>query len=122
MFSGPASIIPHVNSHRLKALAVGGSKRALGLEDVPTFAEAGFPGVEASQWYGLVTTAGVPKAVIDRLNREVVRVLQLPDVKERLVENGFDPAPSTPQQFAQMLKEDVARWQKVVKASGIKLE
>ncbi|MBI4192559.1 MAG: tripartite tricarboxylate transporter substrate binding protein [Betaproteobacteria bacterium] len=122
MFSGPASIIPHVNSGKLKALAVGGSKRTPALKDVLTFAEAGYPAVEASQWYGVVTTAGTPNTVINRLNREVVRVLQLPDMEERLINGGFDPEPSTPQQFAQLLKEDVARWQKVVKATGIRLE
>ncbi len=122
MFNGPAATISHVHAGKLKALALGGAKRASGLENVPTFAEAGYPAVLADQWYGLVTTAGTPKAIVDRLNRETVRVLQMQDVQKQLASSGFDAAPSTPQQFAQLLRDDVARWQKVVKTSGIRLE
>ena len=122
MFNGPASTIAHVHSGKLKALALGGDKRASGLETVPTFAEAGFPAVEAAQWYGLVTTARTPKAVVDRLNREAVRALEMPEVQKILSGSGFDAAPTTPQYFAKFLSDDVARWQKVVKTSGIKLE
>jgi tripartite-type tricarboxylate transporter receptor subunit TctC len=122
MFTGPASITKFVQSGKLRALALGGDKRASGLESVPTFAEAGFPAVEAAQWAGLVTTVGTPKAVIDKLNRETVRVLEMPDVKKILGSSGYDVAPTTPQYFAKYLSDDVTRWQKVVRATGIKLE
>lgn len=122
MFNGPASTINHVHAGKLKALALGGDKRATGLENVPTFAEAGYPAVLAAQWYGLVTTAGTPKAIVDKLNRETVRALQMPDIQKQLNSSGFDAAPTTPQQFAQLLMDDVARWQKVVKTTGIRLE
>ena len=121
-FNGPASTINHVHAGKLKALALGGDKRATGLENVPTFAEAGYPAVLAAQWYGLVTTAGTPKAIVDKLNRETVRALQMPDIQKQLNSSGFDAAPTTPQQFAQLLMDDVARWQKVVKTTGIRLE
>jgi tripartite-type tricarboxylate transporter receptor subunit TctC len=122
MFNGPASTISYVHSGKLKALALGGEKRAPGLETVPTFAEAGLPEVKADQWYGLVTTARTPKAVIDKLNRETVRVLEMPEIQKVLNGSGFDPSPTTAQFFAKFIADDVATWQRVVKTSGIKLE
>ncbi len=121
MFIGP-TLVPHVKSKKLKALAMGGSKRLASLDDVPTFAEAGYPEVEAAQWYGVVTTAGTPRAVVDRLNREIVASLQRPELRDKLLEMGFDPAPCTPSEFARIIRDDLARWQKVVKTAGIRPE
>jgi tripartite-type tricarboxylate transporter receptor subunit TctC len=121
MFIGP-TLVPHVKSKKLKALAMGGDKRLPALEEVPTFAEAGYPEVDAAQWYGVVTTAGTPRAVIERLNREIVAAVQRPDVRDKLLDLGFDPAPSTAQEFSKIIRDDLARWQKVVKAAGIKPE
>jgi tripartite-type tricarboxylate transporter receptor subunit TctC len=122
MFGGPGSVIPHVNSRKLKALAVAYSRRTAGLERVPTFAEAGYPGVDATQWYGVLTTGGTPQTIVDKLNREIVRILQLPDVKERFLASGYVAAPTTPQEFAQLMRDELAKWQKVVKATGVKPE
>lgn len=119
-FSGPGSVMPHIHSHRLKALAVAYPRRTAGLEDVPTFIEAGYPGVDAAQWYGVLTTGGTPPAVVDKLNREVVRILQLPEVKEKLLASGYVAAPTTPQEFTQLLRDELAKWQKVVKATGVR--
>lgn len=118
MFAGPGSVLPHVNARRLKALAVTSPKRAVGLENVPTFIESGYPAVDATQWFGVVAAAGTPKSIIDKLNREIVRVLQQPELQERFLANGANVRSSTPQEFAQLIKDDLAKWQKVVKASG----
>ncbi len=121
MFSGPGSVIPLINQGRLRPLAVAYSRRTAGLDNVPTFAEAGFPAVDATQWYGVLTTAGTPRPVIDKLNRELVRILQLPDVKEKLFTSGYYAEASTPQEFGQLISRELAKWQKVAKASGVKL-
>jgi len=90
------------------------------MPDVPTVAESGVPGFEAGSWYGLLAPAATPKPIVDRLNREVVRIVQLPDVRERLAAEAFDIPIDTPEQFAAYIKTDVAKWAKVVKASGLK--
>ena len=76
--------------------------------------------MDAAQWYGVLTTGGTPPAVVDKLNREVVRILQLPEVKEKLLASGYVAAPTTPQEFAQLLRDELAKWQKVVKATGVR--
>ena len=122
MFSGPGSVIPQVTSRKLRALAVAYPRRTAGLEQVPTFAEAGYPAVDAAQWYGVLTTGGTPPGVVEKLNREIVRILQLPDVKERFLASGYVAAPTTPQEFAQLIRDELAKWQKVVKATGVRAQ
>ena len=119
-FSGPGSVIQHVHAKRLKMLAVAAPRRSAGLEDIPTFAEAGYPAVEASSWYGVLTTAGTPQTVVAKLNREIVRIMELPDVRKRFSSQGYEPASSTPQQFMQLIRTDLAMWSRVVKASGLR--
>jgi tripartite-type tricarboxylate transporter receptor subunit TctC len=121
MFSGPGSVIPHVNSRKLRALAVAYPRRTAGLEQVPTFIEAGYPGVDAAQWYGVLTTGGTPQPVVDKLNRELVRILQLPEVKEKFLASGYVTAPSTPQELTQFIRDELAKWQKVVKETGVRV-
>jgi len=114
--------LPHAKAGRLRALGVTSSKRAGGAPEIPTIAEAGVPGYEAVQWFGILAPAGTPRPVIDRVHRESVRVLQSADVKDRLQADGADPVASTPEEFAGFLRSETAKWAKVVKAVGIQPE
>jgi tripartite-type tricarboxylate transporter receptor subunit TctC len=120
IFGGIAQSAPLVKAGRLNAIAVSGLRRSPVMPDVPTVAESGVPGFEAGSWYGLLAPAATPKAIVDRLNREVVRIVQLPDVRERLTAEAFEIPIDTPEEFAAYIKADVAKWAKVVKASGVK--
>ena len=122
MFSGMSSVMPHIKAGKLRPLAVTGAQRSPAMPDVPTIAESGFPGFEASAWYGVLAPAGTPKAVVTRLNAEILRALKIPEVKERLENVGFEIVGSTPEAFGVYMKSEIAKWAKVVKASGIKAE
>ena len=114
--------LPHVKSGKLKALALAGAKRSSLVPDVPTVAESGLAGYEASSWGGVMAPAGTPKDVIARLNTEVNRVLAMADVRDRLTAQGIEPVGTTPEQFASFLEAEIAKWKRVVKEAGIKLE
>jgi tripartite-type tricarboxylate transporter receptor subunit TctC len=114
-----ASALPHVNSGRLRAFGVTGAKRASTLPDMPTIAESGVPGYEYSTWYGLVAPAGVPRTIIDRLNKATVAVLNTPEIQQRFVSQGLDLIPSTSAHYAAYLKSETEKWTKVVRAAGI---
>ena len=122
MFSAPGAVINHVRSGKLRGVATASTKRPAGLEDIPTFAEAGYPGVEANAWFAVFGPAGMPGAIVQRLNAEIVRALKLPDVQERLTKAGYEPASSTPEELADFLKKELVKWDKVVKASGAKAQ
>lgn len=122
MFSAPGSVLHHLKSGKLKALATASTTRPAGLEDVATFAEAGYPAVEASAWYGVLAPARTPTHVIHKLHGELVRILATPDVKERFATHGYDAVSCTPQAFVQLIRSDLAKWQKVVKASGARVD
>jgi tripartite-type tricarboxylate transporter receptor subunit TctC len=122
-----ATAIPTVQAHikagKLKAIALTSAKRHASLPDVGTFAEAGITGFDVSAWYGLLAPAGTPKHVVARIHDEVVKILATPEMKERFLTTiGGDPVGGTPEQFAADIKSDIARWAKIVKSSGIKLE
>jgi tripartite-type tricarboxylate transporter receptor subunit TctC len=120
-FSIPAypTSVPHVKAGRLRLLAVTGSKRESTVPDVPTVAESGLPGYEFEIWFGLFAPSGTPKAIITRLNREIVKALATPDMREKLAQTGVDAESSTPEQLGQLLRSDVAKWAKIIKAAGI---
>jgi tripartite-type tricarboxylate transporter receptor subunit TctC len=120
IFGGIAQSAPLIKAGKLKSLAVSGLKRSPVMPDVPTVAESGVPGFEAGSWYGLLAPAATPRAIIDKLNREIVRIVQLPDIRERLMAEAFDIPVDTPEAFAAYIKADVVKWAKVVKASGVK--
>jgi len=120
-FGTLAGLAPFVKSGRLRALAVGGSKRAASLPEVPTVAET-LPGFEVLTWYGLFAPAGTPGEILARLHAETVKALASPDVKQRLDAQGFDIAGSTPEQFVEVIRRDLARWKKVVAEARIRPE
>jgi tripartite-type tricarboxylate transporter receptor subunit TctC len=122
MFSGMSSSLPHVKTGKLRALAVTGAKRSPAVPDVPTIAESGFPGFEATAWYGMLAAARTPKPIVARLHAETVKALALPDVRQRLEGVGFEIVGSTPDEFAAYIRSEIAKWAKVVAASGIKVE
>ncbi len=112
----------HLKGGKLKALAFTSSKRVPGAPDVPTMAESGYPGLEVLSWYGILAPAGTPQDIVRKLNAEINRVLQLADVRERLTALGTEPTGGTPEQFAQLIRTDTARWAKVVSDAGIRIE
>jgi len=122
MFSGMSSVMQHIKAGKLRALAVTGAQRSPAVPDVPTIAESGFPGFEATAWYGVLAPAGTPKPVVTRLHGELVRALALPDVKERLNGVGFELVGGTPEEFAALIKSEITKWTKVVRAAKIRAE
>jgi tripartite-type tricarboxylate transporter receptor subunit TctC len=120
--SSVPSALGHIKTGRLRALAVTSTTRSAEMPDVPTIAESGYRGFEANTWYGLLAPAGTPAAVVARLNAEVNRVLAMPDVRQRLASEGGDALGGTPEQFASFLKAEHAKWGRVVKESGAKVD
>lgn len=122
MFPGAPIALPQVRAGKLRALATTGDKRAPAAPELPTVAETGFPGYEVSVWYGLLAPAGTPPATINRLHAEIVKVVQLPEITERWVALGAQPITNTPAEFAAFLRNDLAKWAKVVRESGAKVD
>lgn len=114
--------LPHVRTGRLRALGVTGAQRIAAAPDIPTMAEAGVPGYEAVQWYGLLAPAQTPREIVTRLNREVAAILQATEVRERFASDGGSPAPTTPEDFGRYIRSETEKWARVAKAAGIKPE
>ena len=121
-FGTSLSVVPHVRSGKLRALATTGAQRSPALPDLPTVAESGIPGYEASLWYGFVGPARLPPEIVHRLNTEIVAVLGLPDVRERLASQGVDVRSSTPEELGRLLASDLQRWAGVVQRAGVRVE
>jgi tripartite-type tricarboxylate transporter receptor subunit TctC len=121
-FEALLSTLPHVRAGKLKAIAVTTSRRSKLLPEVPTIAEAGLPGYEANNWYGFLAPAGTPPPIIDRLNREMVKILNTPDVKDRLAAVGAEVLGNSPQEFAAAIRADVEKWKRIVAETGAKAE
>jgi tripartite-type tricarboxylate transporter receptor subunit TctC len=117
----PASI-QHIKSGKMIALGVTTRQRSSALPELPTIEEAGVPGYDVSGWYGILAPAGVPKAIVARLNAELTRILEEPAVRDMLAREGAEPRSSTPDEFAKIIAADIIKWAKVVKAAGIKVE
>jgi tripartite-type tricarboxylate transporter receptor subunit TctC len=122
MFAVMQGGLPHVQAGKLRAVAVTGRKRAAALPDVPTITEAGFGGANFITWNGVHLRAGTPQAVVTRLNAELNRVLKMPDVQERMGALGLDPAGGTPEAFGAFVREDIARWAKVIREANVRVE
>ena len=120
MFGGAINTILHVRSGRLRALAVAGSRRAIGLPDVPTVAESGYPGYEADSWNGVLAPAGTPRALVMRLNEDIHKVVLSRRFREIMAGDGADPAVSTPEAFTERIRFDYAKWRQVIEKIGLR--
>ena len=122
MWGNLAEQIATIKAGRTRPLAVSTLKRHAALPDVPTIAESGFPGFEVTAWYASCTPAGVPKSVLDKLNAAIVKTLNLPDIRERYVQNTVDVMPTTREELGAYIRAEIAKWTKVAKATGISLD
>lgn len=122
MFDNAPSSLPHVQSGKLRAIAVTSAQRLPMLPDVPTLAESGLPGLDVQSWFGLAAPAGTPAPIIAQLNKALNQALDAPEVKKRLQDLAASPAPSTPEQMRTFAEAEITRWQAVVKASGASAE
>ena len=120
--TGVPPLYPHVKSGRLRALGIASARRLALLPELPTIAEAGVPGYEATTWFGPLAPAKTPREIIARLNAELLKILQRPDVRERLAADGAEPVGSTPEEFAAYIKVEIERWAKVIKESRVHVE
>jgi tripartite-type tricarboxylate transporter receptor subunit TctC len=114
--------VPLIKSGRLKALGVTGSKRTASLPQVPTIAESGIPGYAVDNWYGIAAPAGVPGEIIARLNTELVKILNMPEIRDRYAAEGSATAPSSPEEFGAFIRDEVQKWGKVVRAANVKVD
>jgi tripartite-type tricarboxylate transporter receptor subunit TctC len=119
MFLGLSPALPHVKSGRLRTIAMASAKRSPSAPDVPTFEEAGVPGVVVDNWFGMLTTAGTPRPVIERLHAEIVKAVHAPDVSGRIMQQGLDIVTQQPDQYSAFLTSEIAKWRKVVAAAGL---
>ena len=122
VFGAVPVTLPHVKAGRLRALAVTTQKRIAAAPDLPTVEEVGYPGYEVTNWHGLVGPKGLPRDIVERLNREIGEVVKGDEMKKNLTAEGLEPAGGTPERFGQILKSEMARWAKVVKQAGIKVD
>ena len=122
LFENLISVGAHVQSGKLRALAVGATKRTAAMPELPTVAEAGVPGYEMAAWFGVLAPAGTPRPVIAALQREMANTLKQPDVRERFAKLGAEPVGSTPEEFDALIKSEIAKWGKVVKEAGLKAD
>ncbi len=122
MFAALPSGTPYVLAKRIKPLAVTSPKRAVALPDVPTMAEAGVPGLEVMEWYGVFAPAGTPRPIINKVHDEVVKIIRKPDVAARFSELGADPVGNTPAEFSKQIDSDIKMWAKVIKQAGIRAD
>src|SRR5438874_11026853 len=119
---GVPAAAPHIKAGKLKALALVAPQRAAALPEVPTVAEAGLPNFEVTTWYGILAPAGTPRTIVTRLNADLVKIMHSPDLKERLAAMATDPATSTPEEFADYIKREIAKWGEVVCQAGLKAD
>ena len=115
-------LAPQIKSGNLKAIAVTGTTRSPVLPDVPTVAESGYPSYDVSGVVGLMVRAGTPRMIVDKIAAEVARIVEMPDIRKRLIEAGADPVASTPEQYSEYLKAETVRWAPVVQKAGLKID
>ena len=116
------TVVPHVRAGKLRGIAVIGSQRSAAVPDLPTVAEAGVPGFEVNNWIGLFAPAGTPNEIVRRLNAEVMKIMQAPEVASRMVQQGERFTPNSPEDFGRFVRAEISRWEKVIKDAGLKAE
>jgi tripartite-type tricarboxylate transporter receptor subunit TctC len=121
-FATAASVAPHISSGRLRAVAVTSGQRSAVLPELPTIAESGLKGYEMLNWLGLFAPTGTPKAIVDRLSRESLKVVAQPEVVKRFNSQGAEPSPLASEEFAPFVKSEIAKWAKIVAATGMKVD
>jgi len=123
IFFGPTTaMLPQVREGKVRALAVSSSRRYAGAPDLPTMAESGFPGFDMTVWWGLMAPAGTPPAIIEKLHRETVRILALPEMRKRFDDIGIEPVGSSPGEFSAVITAELPKWAKVIREAGIRLD
>ncbi len=122
MFGSPLAVVGHIRSGRIRAIAITGAKRSTAVPDVPTFAEAGLPGYDASTWNGIMVPAGTPRAIVERLNRDIVKILRAPETQQRFSVDGSVAVGSTPEEYAAFIEAEHAKWSRVVREADIRVE
>jgi len=122
IFSGVPSLLPHIESGRLRAIAIGSLKRFAALPNVPTFDESGLKGYEATTWFGLMAPAKTPRDIVTRLNVEVDKILKSPDIRKRFLVEGLEPIGGSPEEFTRFTKSEIDKYAKVIKAAGLKTQ
>ena len=122
IFSSMPPALPLVKTGKLRALGVTSATRSPAAPDISTISESGIPGYEVKNWYGIFAPRGTPKEIVSKLNAEIVKILNMPDVKESLAVQGAEPVSGTPEQFAAYINEETEKWAKIVKYSGARLD
>ncbi len=122
MITGVVALMPHVKSGKLRAVGVTSAKRVAALPEVPTIAESGVAGFDVSSWFGVFLPAATPRAIVMKMNREIHRILENPEVRQRLIDQGADPASNTPEEFAAYVKSEMTRWGQVVRSTGARVD
>jgi tripartite-type tricarboxylate transporter receptor subunit TctC len=120
IFSGVPALVPHIQSGRLRAVAIGSLKRFPAIPEVPTFDEAGIKGYEATTWFGLLAPVKTPKEVVLRLNSEVTRIIASSEIRNRFVSEGLEPVGGGADEFARFIRDEIAKYARVIKAADIK--
>ncbi|MGQ0525190.1 MAG: Bug family tripartite tricarboxylate transporter substrate binding protein [Betaproteobacteria bacterium] len=118
MITGVVALMPHVKSGKLRGLGVTSAKRVAALPDLPTVAESGVPKFDVSSWFGVFLPAGTPKPIVTKMNQEVRKIVEIPDVRQKLISLGADPESNTPEEFVAYVKSEMAKWGKVVRDTG----
>jgi tripartite-type tricarboxylate transporter receptor subunit TctC len=122
IFGEPATIVSHIKSGKMKAIAVTSGKRALALPDLPTVQETGIKGYDVTSWNGMLAPAGTSADIIRRLNSEFNRIISTPEMRKRMIENGYEPVGGPPEKFGEFIKAELAKWAPVVKAANIRVD
>ena len=120
LFTSIPSVLSQIHARRVKPIAVSTAKRSSALPEVPTISEAGLPGYDAASWYGLFAPAGIPKDVLRVLSTQIVKIMQVPEVRQRFCGDGFEPVGGTPDQFAKFVRAEITKWEKIIKTAGLK--